>query len=161
MVDIAANKKTKVQVIGLHTGMYTDDPEATSAFIREIFDLEENHRVDLPHGPMIFNGNSQEHHIAVFAATAEPNPPVASIINQLSFRVPDEETFKEVKKRLDDRGEDIQEGPYLHRKSWPALPGDSGSLSMYFFAPGGFRIECYVAAEDLSEDIKDRYPISP
>jgi hypothetical protein len=32
---------------------------------------------------------------------------------------------------------------------------------MYFFAPGGFRIECYVAAEDLSENIKARYPISP
>jgi len=117
-----------------HMGFYVRDLERMARFYKDVMCFFETDRGDL--GPvqlMFFSRDPSEHHQIVLA-TGRPTDLAFSVINQISLRVPDLATLREVRNRVtaDPDVTDL------------VCATHGNAISIYFRDPEGNRLEVFM-----------------
>ena len=131
----AANPLAKPEALKLsHMGFYVRDLERMARFYREVLGFTETDRGSLGPVQLIFLSRDPTEHHQLVLASGRPQDSIYSVINQLSFRVPDLPTLKYVYARAlaEPDVSDMQ----------PATHGNA--ISIYFRDPEGHRIEIFL-----------------
>ena len=117
-----------------HMGFYVRDLERMGRFYREVLGFTETDRGQLGPVHLIFLSRDPSEHHQIVLASGRPVDSTYSVINQLSFRVPDLKTLK-----------------WLHQRALAEpdvsdmLPATHGNaISIYFRDPEGHRIEIFL-----------------
>ncbi|HCY15053.1 MAG: glyoxalase [Curvibacter sp. GWA2_64_110] len=115
-------------------GFYVRDLEKMARFYKHVLGFTETDRGDLGAVQLVFLSRNPAEHHQVVLATGRPQDPGFSVINQISFRVPDLATLRAVLARAqaDGGASDIQ----------PATHGNA--VSVYLRDPEGNRIEIFM-----------------
>jgi len=115
-----------------HLGFHVRDLEAMARFYRGALQFTETNRGDLGPVRLVFLTRDPAEHHQLVLATGRPEGAFA-LINQISFRVPDLATLRNVHQRLVDHGAvDVQ--PVTH----------GNAISVYCRDPEGNRIEVFL-----------------
>jgi catechol 2,3-dioxygenase len=117
-----------------HMGFYVRDLERMGRFYREVLGFTETDRGRLGPVNLIFLTRDPSEHHQLVLASGRPNDSNYSVINQLSFRVPDLKTLKYVHTRA------LAEPDVNDMR--PATHGNA--ISIYFRDPEGHRIEVFL-----------------
>jgi len=117
-----------------HMGFYVRDLERMARFYKDVMCFFETDRGDL--GPvqlMFFSRDPTEHHQLILA-TGRPADLAFNVINQISLRVPDLATLREVRNRVtaDPDVTDLQCATH------------GNAISIYFRDPEGNRLEVFM-----------------
>lgn len=117
-----------------HMGFYVRDLERMARFYQDVLCFTETDRGDLGTVQLVFLSRDPAEHHQVVLATGRPADLGFSVINQISFRVPDLATLRLVLARAqaDGGASDIQ----------PATHGNA--VSVYLRDPEGNRIEIFM-----------------
>lgn len=117
-----------------HMGFYVRDLEKMARFYKSVLGFTETDRGDLGPVQLVFLSRNPAEHHQVVLATGRPQDLSFSVINQISFRVPDLGTLRAVLARAlaDGGASDIQ----------PATHGNA--VSVYLRDPEGNRIEIFM-----------------
>lgn len=121
-------------VVFSHMGFYVRDLEKMARFYKSVLGFTETDRGDLGTVQLVFLSRNPAEHHQVVLATGRPQDLGFSVINQISFRVPDLATLRAVLARAqaDGGASDIQ----------PATHGNA--VSVYLRDPEGNRIEIFM-----------------
>jgi catechol 2,3-dioxygenase len=117
-----------------HLGIYVHDLARMARFYREVMCFFETDRGDLGPVQLVFlSRNPTEHHQLVLAS-GRPAEPVFSLINQISLRVPDLATLRELRDRAraDPGVTDL------------VAVTHGNAVSIYFRDPEGNRLEVFM-----------------
>lgn len=117
-----------------HMGFYVRDLERMARFYKEALCFTETDRGDLGAVQLVFLSRDPSEHHQLVLATGRPADLGFSVINQISFRVPDLATLRIVLTRVqaDGGASDIQ--PTTH----------GNAVSVYFRDPEGNRLEVFM-----------------
>lgn len=117
-----------------HMGFYVRDLEHMARFYKEVMCFTETDRGDLGVVQLVFLSRDPSEHHQLVLATGRPSDVSFSVINQMSFRVPDLATLKAVHARV-DAAPDVTE----------LLCATHGNaVSIYFRDPEGNRLEVFM-----------------
>jgi catechol 2,3-dioxygenase len=115
-------------------GFYVRDLEKMARFYKEVMCFFETDRGDLGPVQLVFLSRDPSEHHQVVLATGRPADLVFSVINQISLRVPDLATLREVRNRVAAEP-DVSE----------LLCATHGNaVSIYFRDPEGNRLEVFM-----------------
>jgi catechol 2,3-dioxygenase len=117
-----------------HMGFYVRDLERMARFYKEVMCFTETDRGDLGTVQLVFLSRDPREHHQLVLASGRPAEPGFSVINQMSFRVPDLATLRLVRDRV------------------AADPGvtellcatHGNAVSIYFRDPEGNRLEVFL-----------------
>ena len=116
-----------------HMGFFVRDLERMARFYREVLCFFETDRGDLGPVQLVFLSRNPEEHHQIVLASGRPAEPGFSVINQLSMRVRDVATLRQVRD---------------HALADPEVSGmacvtHGNAVSIYFRDPEGNRIEVF------------------
>ncbi|MGH6628011.1 MAG: VOC family protein [Burkholderiaceae bacterium] len=116
-----------------HMGFYVRDLERMARFYKEVLCFTETDRGDLGPVQLVFLSRDPAEHHQVVLATGRPADLSFSVINQISFRVPDLATLRVVRDRAaaDPGVTDLMSATH------------GNAVSVYFRDPEGNRIEIF------------------
>jgi len=117
-----------------HMGFYVRDIERMARFYREVMCFFETDRGQLGPVQLVFFSRDPSEHHQIVLATGRPADLSFSVINQISLRVPDLATLREVRKRA------LADPDVTEMVS--ATHGNA--VSVYFRDPEGNRIEVFM-----------------
>ena len=119
-----------------HMGFYVRDLERMARFYKEVLCFTETDRGDLGTVQLVFLSRNPAEHHQVVLATGRPTDLSFSVINQISFRVPDLATLRLVRDRvvIDPDVTDL------------LCATHGNAVSIYFRDPEGNRIEVFMDA---------------
>ncbi len=117
-----------------HMGFYVRDIERMARFYREVLCFFETDRGLLGSVDLVFLSRDPAEHHQLVLATGRPTDLAFSVINQISLRVPDLATLREVNRR-------VQSDPDV-TDLVSATHGNA--VSIYFRDPEGNRIEVFM-----------------
>jgi catechol 2,3-dioxygenase len=117
-----------------HMGFYVRDLERMGRFYREVLGFTETDRGNLGPVSLIFLSRDPSEHHQIVLASGRPSDSTYSVINQLSFRVPDLTTLKWVHQRALAEPDVSDMLPATH----------GNAISIYFRDPEGHRIEVFL-----------------
>lgn len=117
-----------------HMGFYVRDLERMARFYKEVLCFTETDRGDLGAVQLVFLSRNPAEHHQVVLATGRPTDLSFSVINQISFRVPDLATLRLVRDRvvIDPDVTDL------------LCATHGNAVSIYFRDPEGNRIEVFM-----------------
>jgi catechol 2,3-dioxygenase len=117
-----------------HMGFYVRDLEQMARFYKEVFCFTETDRGDLGVVKLVFLSRDPSEHHQIVLASGRPADLNFSVINQLSFRVPDLKTLRLVlaRAKADGTASDIQSVTH------------GNAISIYLRDPEGNRIEIFM-----------------
>lgn len=117
-----------------HIGFYVRDLERMARFYKDVLCFTETDRGDLGAVKLVFLSRDPTEHHQVVLATGRPTDLSFSVINQMSFRVPDVATLRLVRDRV-RADPDVTE----------LLCATHGNaVSIYFRDPEGNRLEVFL-----------------
>ena len=117
-----------------HMGFYVRDLERMARFYKEVMCFFETDRGDLGPVQLVFLSRDPSEHHQIVLASGRPAEPGFSVINQISLRVPDLATLKEMRRRV-AADPDVTE----------LLCATHGNaVSIYFRDPEGNRLEVFM-----------------
>ena len=117
-----------------HMGFYVRDIERMARFYREVMCFFETDRGQLGAVELVFFSRDPSEHHQIVLATGRPADLSFSVINQISLRVPDLATLREVRKRA-QADPDVTE---------MVCATHGNAVSIYFRDPEGNRIEVFM-----------------
>ena len=117
-----------------HMGFYVRDLERMARFYRDVMCFFETDRGDLGTVQLIFLSRDPTEHHQIVLATGRPADLSFSIINQISLRVPDLATLREVHRRVSSDPDVTDLVAATH----------GNAVSIYFRDPEGNRLEVFV-----------------
>ncbi|ODU87190.1 MAG: glyoxalase [Bordetella sp. SCN 68-11] len=116
-----------------HLGLYARDIDAMAQFYRTVLRFTETDRGNLGHTRLIFLSRDPAEHHQIVLVSGRPEDQRFSVVNQISFRVPDLSTLRSFHERLVAAGvDDIQ--PVTH----------GNAVSIYCRDPEGNRLELFM-----------------
>ncbi len=117
-----------------HMGMYVLDIERMARFYREVLGFTETDRGLLGTAQLVFLSRDPAEHHQLVLATGRPADLGFSVINQISLRVPDLATLREVRRRMqaDAGAHDL------------ASVTHGNAISIYVRDPEGNRLEVFM-----------------
>jgi catechol 2,3-dioxygenase len=117
-----------------HMGFYVRDLERMARFYKEVMCFTETDRGDLGTVQLVFLSRDPTEHHQVVLATGRPEELGFSVINQISFRVPDLATLRLVRDRV---AADTDVTDLL-------CATHGNAVSIYFRDPEGNRLEVFL-----------------
>jgi len=117
-----------------HMGFYVRDIERMARFYREVMCFFETDRGQLGPVQLVFFSRDPSEHHQIVLATGRPADLSFSVINQISMRVPDLATLREVRQRA-QADPDVSE---------MICATHGNAVSIYFRDPEGNRIEVFM-----------------
>ena len=117
-----------------HMGFYVRDLDRMARFYKEVMCFFETDRGDLGAVKLIFLSRDPSEHHQIVLATGRPADLSFSVINQISLRVPDLATLREVRNRA-------QADPDV---SDMVTATHGNAVSIYFRDPEGNRLEVFM-----------------
>ncbi len=117
-----------------HMGFYVRDLERMARFYKDVMCFTETDRGDLGPVQLVFLSRDPAEHHQVVLASGRPADLSFSVINQISLRVPDLATLREVKRR-------VSADPGV-TELVTATHGNA--VSIYFRDPEGNRLEVFM-----------------
>lgn len=117
-----------------HMGIYVRDLERMARFYKEILGFTETDRGSLGQVRLVFLSRNPNEHHQIVLASGRPEDATYSVINQLSFRVPDLATLKYVHRRASVEPDVSDMAPVCH----------GNAISIYFRDPEGNRLEVFL-----------------
>ena len=117
-----------------HMGFYVRDIERMARFYREVMCFFETDRGQLGTVQLVFFSRDPSEHHQIVLATGRPADLSFSVINQISMRVPDLATLREVRQRA-QADPDVSE---------MICATHGNAVSIYFRDPEGNRIEVFM-----------------
>lgn len=117
-----------------HMGFYVRDLDRMARFYKEVMCFFETDRGDLGPVQLLFLSREPSEHHQLVLATGRPDDLAFSVINQISLRVPDLATLREVRNR-------IQAEPDV---SDLVCATHGNAVSIYFRDPEGNRLEVFM-----------------
>jgi catechol-2,3-dioxygenase len=126
--------KQQTSLVFSHMGFYVRDLERMARFYTEVMCFTETDRGDLGTVQLVFLSRDPTEHHQVVLASGRPADLGFSVINQISFRVPDLETLRAMRDKV-AADTDVSE----------LLCATHGNaVSIYFRDPEGNRIEVFM-----------------
>jgi catechol-2,3-dioxygenase len=117
-----------------HMGFYVRDLQRMARFYRDVMGFFETDRGDLGPVQLVFLSRDPSEHHQVVLASGRPAEPGFNVINQISLRVPDLDTLREMRNRV-AADPDVTE----------LLCATHGNaVSIYFRDPEGNRLEVFM-----------------
>jgi len=117
-----------------HMGFYVRDLDRMARFYKEVMCFFETDRGDLGPVQLVFLSREPSEHHQLVLATGRPSDLAFSVINQISLRVPDLATLREVRNR-------VQAEPDV---SDLVCATHGNAVSIYFRDPEGNRLEVFM-----------------
>lgn len=117
-----------------HMGFYVRDLDRMARFYKEVMCFFETDRGDLGPVQLIFLSRDPSEHHQIVLATGRPTDLSFSVINQISLRVPDLATLREVHARVRADADVTDLVSATH----------GNAVSIYFRDPEGNRLEVFV-----------------
>lgn len=117
-----------------HMGFYVRDLERMARFYKDVMCFFETDRGDLGTVKLVFLSRDPTEHHQIVLATGRPADLSFSIINQISMRVPDLATLREVHRRVGADPDVTELVSATH----------GNAVSIYFRDPEGNRLEVFV-----------------
>ena len=117
-----------------HMGFYVRDLERMARFYKDVMCFFETDRGDLGTVKLVFLSRDPTEHHQIVLATGRPTDLSFSIINQISMRVPDLATLREVHRRVGADPDVTELVSATH----------GNAVSIYFRDPEGNRLEVFV-----------------
>jgi catechol-2,3-dioxygenase len=117
-----------------HMGFYVRDLERMGRFYKDVMCFFETDRGDLGAVKLIFLSRDPTEHHQIVLATGRPADLNFSVINQISMRVPDLATLREVHRRVSADPDVTELVSATH----------GNAVSIYFRDPEGNRLEVFV-----------------
>jgi catechol 2,3-dioxygenase len=117
-----------------HMGFYVRDLDRMARFYKEVMCFFETDRGDLGPVQLVFLSREPSEHHQLVLATGRPDDLAFSVINQISLRVPDLATLREVRNR-------VQAEPDV---SDLVCATHGNAVSIYFRDPEGNRLEVFM-----------------
>ena len=117
-----------------HMGFYVRDLERMARFYKDVMCFFETDRGQLGTVQLIFLSREPSEHHQIVLATGRPTDASFSIINQISLRVPDLNTLREVHRRVSADTDVTELVSATH----------GNAVSIYFRDPEGNRLEVFV-----------------
>jgi catechol 2,3-dioxygenase len=117
-----------------HMGFYVRDLDRMARFYRDVMCFFETDRGDLGTVKLIFLSRDPTEHHQIVLATGRPADLSFSVINQISLRVPDLATLREVHRRVAADPDVTELVAATH----------GNAVSIYFRDPEGNRLEVFV-----------------
>ena len=134
MTPIPASLRNPRALAFSHMGFYVRDIERMARFYKDVMCFTETDRGDLGPVQLVFLSRDPSEHHQVVLATGRPTDLSFSVINQMSFRVPDVGTLRDVRDRV-AADPDVTE----------LLCATHGNaVSIYFRDPEGNRLEVFM-----------------
>lgn len=117
-----------------HMGFYVRDLERMARFYKDVMCFFETDRGDLGPVQLMFLSRDPSEHHQIVLATGRPTDLAFSVINQISLRVPDLSTLREVRNRVtaDPDVTDL------------VCATHGNAISIYFRDPEGNRLEVFM-----------------
>lgn len=134
MTDPLPTLGARGSLVFSHMGFYVRDLERMARFYKDVLCFTETDRGDLGPAQLVFLSRDPAEHHQVVLVSGRPADLSFSVINQISFRVPDLPALRTVLARAQAAGgaSDIQ----------PATHGNA--ISVYLRDPEGNRIEVFM-----------------
>lgn len=117
-----------------HMGFYVRDLERMTRFYRDVMCFTETDRGDLGPVQLVFLSRDPAEHHQLVLASGRPADLSFSVINQISLRVPDLATLREVRNR-------VAADPGVHDL---VCATHGNAISIYFRDPEGNRLEVFM-----------------
>lgn len=117
-----------------HMGFYVRDLERMARFYRDVMCFTETDRGDLGPVQLVFLSRDPAEHHQLVLASGRPADLAFSVINQISLRVPDLATLREVRHR-------VAADPGVHDL---VCATHGNAISIYFRDPEGNRLEVFM-----------------
>ena len=117
-----------------HMGFYVRDLERMARFYKDVMCFTETDRGDLGPVQLVFLSREPSEHHQLVLASGRPADLSFSVINQISLRVPDLATLREVKNR-------VSADPGVHEL---LCATHGNAVSIYFRDPEGNRLEVFM-----------------
>lgn len=134
MTDLSPTLRHQGSLVFSHMGFYVRDLERMARFYRDVLCFTETDRGDLGAVQLVFLSRDPAEHHQLVLATGRPTDLTFSVINQISFRVPDIATLRFVRDRV-TADADVSD----------LLCATHGNaVSIYFRDPEGNRLEVFV-----------------
>ena len=130
MADQMSQRKA---VVFSHMGFYVRDLQRMARFYREVLCFFETDRGVLGTADLVFLSRDPTEHHQIVLATGRPADQNFSVINQVSFRVPDLATLREMARRAQADPDVTDLVSATH----------GNAISIYFRDPEGNRIEVF------------------
>jgi catechol-2,3-dioxygenase len=131
-----------------HLGLFVRDIDAMAHFYRHVLRFTQTDEGGLGHARLIFLSRDPAEHHQIVLVSGRPPEAAFSVVNQISFRVPDLATLRRMHQRLvAAKVDDVQ--PVTH----------GNALSIYCRDPEGNRIEIFMDTDWYCEQPL-REPIS-
>ena len=131
MADQMSQRKA---VVFSHMGFYVRDLKRMARFYREVLCFFETDRGVLGTADLVFLSRDPTEHHQIVLATGRPADQNFSVINQVSFRVPDLATLREMARRAQADPDVTDLVSATH----------GNAISIYFRDPEGNRIEVFI-----------------
>ena len=117
-----------------HMGFYVRDLQRMARFYREVMNFFETDRGMLGAVELVFLSRDPTEHHQIVLATGRPTDLNFSVINQMSFRVPDLATLREMARRAQADPDVTDLVTATH----------GNAVSIYFRDPEGNRVEVFI-----------------
>lgn len=117
-----------------HMGFYVRDLDRMARFYKEVMCFFETDRGDLGPVQLVFLSRDPSEHHQIVLATGRPADLSFSVINQISLRVPDLATLKDVRRRVAAEPDVTELLCATH----------GNAVSIYFRDPEGNRLEVFM-----------------
>jgi catechol 2,3-dioxygenase len=124
----------RTSLVFSHMGFYVRDLERMARFYQDVMCFFETDRGNLGTVQLVFLSRDPTEHHQIVLATGRPNDLSFSIINQISLRVPDLATLREVHRRVSADPDVTELVSATH----------GNAVSIYFRDPEGNRLEVFV-----------------
>lgn len=134
MVTPASPFHRQQSLVFSHMGFYVRDLERMARFYEDVMCFTVTDRGDLGTVQLVFLSRDPAEHHQVVLATGRPTDLAFSVINQISFRVPDLATLREMRQRA-AADPDVSE---------LICATHGNAVSIYFRDPEGNRIEVFM-----------------
>ncbi len=134
MLERPASLRQPQSVVFSHMGFYVRDLERMARFYQDVMCFTVTDRGDLGAVQLVFLSRDPAEHHQVVLATGRPEDLTFSIINQISFRVPDLATLRLLRDRAAADPDVTELVTATH----------GNAVSIYFRDPEGNRIEVFM-----------------
>ena len=126
--------KHKADLSFSHMGFYVKNLERMADFYKSALCFTETDRGDLGAVQLIFLSRDPSEHHQLILASGRPDEPIFNVINQVSLRVPDLATLREVKRHVSAEPD----------MSDMLCATHGNAISIYFRDPEGNRLEVFI-----------------
>ncbi len=117
-----------------HMGMFVCEPERMASFYKEVLAFTETDRGLLGTAKLVFLSRDPSEHHQLVLVSGRPSDLAFNLINQISLRVPDLPTVREVRRRVVAHPDASDLACVTH----------GNAMSIYFRDPEGNRLEVFM-----------------